>query len=758
MIRFTFTITILFFVLYSLEGQLSEGGLPPSFEILTLKSSDKLNSFELPRLRIEKLLRKDSNVSGRLPYSEYRKVKVDIKKEGTLTEIDNGSIWRYNIISENALSIGLIFNHYHLPPDAKLFVYSKNREIIYGVFTSNNNKLSKILAISDLSAKDIIIEYFEPFTAEFSGEVFLEKIGQAYRDIDGFFTKADDDYVDINCPLGDDFQLEKHAVARMSWEENGFGYLCTGALINNTKNDGTPYFLTARHCISSQTAASSLITRFNYEKSDCNSGLAPNLTLSGSSLKADYEPSDMTLLLLDETPPSNYQPYYAGWNALSDSILGWGSVIHHPAGDLKKVSIDYNQIISFPFSAEWDNESTSPEDSHWLVFLDEGLTEGGSSGCPLFDENNRIAGQLHGGGETHDFFGKLSWSWEGGIFSFQKLRFWLDPDDTGALIYDGYSPSGNKVEAIPMTDFQDVCIGEPVQLEDGSLFSPTLWNWSFLPATVDFTGGTDASSENPVVSFLENSTYSVILSTNNSVSSDSRTRASYIRANSELKPEITNYSGDKLTYCLFDSATFYASGAETYNWTVESGIEFISIDSSKLSEDNFVFYRNDTLDVDSNFTVVLSLTGSHGICSETVYDTLTVFYPFNDNIEDAVSLRLGLNGPFHNYCATVQAFESNPPEGSCNSQETWYGCEVSDTILDNSVWFTFPGPESGILSIDAPGFDNQIAIYEANTATDIISGDDSRYTIIAANDDFFGPDKDYSALIQGAGVEPGKTY
>ena len=96
----------------------------------------------------------------------------------------------------------------------------------------------------------LTVEYFEPDNVAFSGKLTLSEIGQAYRDI--FIASEEslqDEKVDINCPAGDPFQLEKHAVAKMTFHDDQYGYLCTGALINTTKSDGTPYFLTANHCI-----------------------------------------------------------------------------------------------------------------------------------------------------------------------------------------------------------------------------------------------------------------------------------------------------------------------------------------------------------------------------------------------------------------------------------------------------------------------------------------------------------------------------
>ena len=53
--------------------------------------------------------------------------------------------------------------------------------------------------------------------------------------------------------------LNDVAAGRMTYvgPDNRY-YYCTGSLLNNTKRDYTPYFLSASHCISTQAAATSL--------------------------------------------------------------------------------------------------------------------------------------------------------------------------------------------------------------------------------------------------------------------------------------------------------------------------------------------------------------------------------------------------------------------------------------------------------------------------------------------------------------------
>lgn len=757
--RKSFVLIWMLFAIISLKAQISEGGIPKSFELSDLKSTSNINHYNTPRLNVEKLLNEDKKNGLPLRYAKFHSVNINIKKVGSELTIDEGTIWRYRIKSEEAYSIGLQFKEYKLPENASLFIYNQSRNNIYGAFTSKNNKESGLLSIAEFPGNEVIIEYFEPRNVKFDGVLIIGKIGQAYRNIYSTVeSTTDDSFIDINCPEGDKVQLEKHAVAKMTWEEDGIGYLCTGSLINNVRNDGTPYFLTAHHCLSNNIASQTLITYFNYEKEDCNGSTIAGKTLSGSSLKATYYASDFTLLLLDNTPPANYQPYYPGWDAGEDSLVIGGTGIHHPSGLPKKVSIEQNQIFSYEWELNWEDVNTSPPHSHWILEFDSGITEGGSSGSPLFNSKKQIIGQLHGGADEFDFYGKISASWINGTYNFQRLKPWLDPDNTGVLKIDGYTPANNSLDAHFYSDFQTVCADEPLLLNDGSLFSPTSWEWSFEPSGVEYVNETNANSQNPEVIFNEEGSYTITLKVKNDVYANQVTRENYIVTGNNLDLSITSvYEPELCTEDLMEYS-YYATGADSFSWSVINGDSFILIDSSSLLTDTLYFSINDTVAIDSSFTIDIQLTGFHGECKDSIEESLSVVFPFNDNIENAYMLSLGKSGPYTNQCAGTQENEPNPPQGSCNTQETWCECEVSDTILENSVWFTFLGPETGIVAIDAPGFDDQIAVYEAESAEDILSGNESNYKIIGANDDYFGEDMDYSALIEKIVVEPGKMY
>src|SRR5690606_33774993 len=114
-----------------------------------------------------------------------------------------------------------------------------------------------------------------------------------------------------------------------------------GALINNVNEDGTPYFLTANHCLGNGTTT--WIFYFNYNSPQCspNQDGPLNQSIAGCTLLASKPGSDMALLELSSTPPSNYNVYYSGWDRSGNfptSQVG----IHHPSGDVKKICFDNN--------------------------------------------------------------------------------------------------------------------------------------------------------------------------------------------------------------------------------------------------------------------------------------------------------------------------------------------------------------------------------------------------------------------------------
>jgi len=358
---------------------------------------------------------------------------------------DSNRIWRIKIIATGAYFTNLIFEKYWLPEGARLFIY--NNLDTLGAYSNANNKTYTKFAIGPVIGDNFTIEYFEPKNVDTLGQIKIIKIIYAYKNILKSFGSSGNCNSNVNCPLGDEWDDQKRAVAMIL--TNTYFRICTGCLVNQVvgADELQPYFLTAKHCVDDEDV-NTWIFMFNYQSPNCNNINGPTYyTVSGSSLKAKKGTSDFALLQLDERPSPHYNVYYAGWSR--GGIYNWpssGTCIHHPRGDIKKISFEYNTLTStsrfgIPFFPS----------SFWKVDdWDIGTTEPGSSGSPLFDHGKRVVGQLLGGyaacgNNKSDWFGEFGWSWNYGNSSDERLKDWLDPYDTDIGYMDGTNPCYNDI-------------------------------------------------------------------------------------------------------------------------------------------------------------------------------------------------------------------------------------------------------------------------------------------------------------------------
>jgi PKD repeat protein len=457
------TTLVLFALIFSINSnaQLSEGGEPLGFSHHL--SIDDIPVVKMPSVNVNQLLAEDeiNNQFKDIPwrFGENFDVNLNLENSGVWESLPNNDrIWRLRIICKDAFSINLTYDDFHIPAGAKYFVYNTDQSHIIGAFTEINNQADRQFATNLVKGEEVILEYFEPNDVEFPGTISINIVTHAYRDAFAYakgFGSSGACNNNVNCPEGDDWQDEKRSVVMLVSGSSGF---CTGALVNNTLEDGTPYVLTANHCYSNP---STWIFWFNWEAPECaNPGSSPpHVSLSGATLKAKNAPSDFALVELNDMPPTEYNVFYSGWNNEDEPSTN-SICIHHPSGDIKKISFDDDP----PTSSGWGGSGSD----HWRIGqYEDGTTEPGSSGSPLFDQNHRITGQLHGGTAscssiTYDAFGKVSYSWDGGGTPSTRLSDWLDPNNSGVLVMDGYDPN------VPTVDYnaQLMQITAPVEYYD----------------------------------------------------------------------------------------------------------------------------------------------------------------------------------------------------------------------------------------------------------------------------------------------------
>lgn len=216
--------------------------------------------------------------------------------------------------------------------------------------------------------------------------------------------------VDIQCISNPSqaFLNTRLSVAKMIYAIGTSMFLCTGTLLNDT-DAGTqiPWFYTANHCFENndapfrtpaqmQVIANTLTTYWFFEAISCGSQAVPNFVTrsGGATYVYNNQPGDVLFLRLNESAPAG--SFFSGWSPTPFAAGQTGTGIHHPQGDLKKVSQGTVQGFSTPFFGATSNGYT---EIRWTL----GTTEGGSSGSGLwaFDGSQYFfRGGLWGGGAS----------------------------------------------------------------------------------------------------------------------------------------------------------------------------------------------------------------------------------------------------------------------------------------------------------------------------------------------------------------------
>ncbi len=511
-------------------SQINVGGLPMSS---MLELSENVPQVALPEFDVQKMLEEDRYTEqfGDIPtrYAKVFETDYSIANSGSWHELPDGSrVWRLAIYSPNAVSLSLCYRDFFMPRGATLFVYNADKSMVFGAFTELNNTSDRQFATVPVYGNKIIVEYYEPEYSRGMGSVAINQVIHAYKDIFGLSTIEEEPCnININCPIGAPWQEQKRSITRITFNQGGGGYLCTGSLINNTQNNRVPYYLFAEHCATDNY--STITFYFNYENPTCVGTLGSLAnTMVGATLKSASFMTDMRLVQLNQSVPASYNAHYNGWDRSGTNPQNQ-TAIHHPGGAVKKVSLDYQP------AANSNGFGGRLPSGFWEVIWDEGMTEGGSSGCPLFDQNKRVVGQNLGGNPANcnnpqsvrKVFGKFSESWAYGGTPSSQLKDWLDPINSGVMTLDGIDDVTGVAPVANFTaDVQVLPIGGGVvNFYDLSTNNPSSWSWSFPGANPPTSNVRNPTS----ISFTQTGNYTVSLTAGNSFGSNQKTSTSFIK-------------------------------------------------------------------------------------------------------------------------------------------------------------------------------------------------------------------------------------
>lgn len=218
---------------------------------------------------------------------------------------------------------------------------------------------------------------------------------------------------------------------------------CSGTLVNNTREDHTPYFLTAHHCVK-DADVTSIATYWFFRSAVCAANTnVPTTTkevTGGAALLYSNESNDTTLLRLNNPPPRGvlFSGLYTGPLNLGDTVRS----VHHPRGDLQKFSQGKYEAFG---SVVWLSDdkirlstflSREHESNYFAIKPTHGATEKGSSGSGLLARHNNrdyLVGVFTGGDadctKPHEFeaYGRLSRAWDNADAQGKTLKEFLAP-------------------------------------------------------------------------------------------------------------------------------------------------------------------------------------------------------------------------------------------------------------------------------------------------------------------------------------------
>jgi V8-like Glu-specific endopeptidase len=362
-----------------------------------------------------------------------------VSRDTALNCLDNefaqrdNKIWRkqIKIQSNGAKEIKIVFRKFVLSPNAIVsfytdslryqyqgayFVHKPDSSFISDFLNGEHCTIAIEIPMDEFDQNQILISQIKHFTESFEDAVR----GNDYSCL-----------IDVNCSEGNDWCDQKRSVAIYYFTQNGIDYLCTGALVNNYQNNFVQYFLTARHCTNKTIDWANTEFYFNYQKPSCNSGNGYEhdyYRVQGSQLVAycDVSWSDNAILRITEPIPLQANVYYAGVDITARSIGNKVTIIHHPHGMPKKITSGKLQNFAGP---------------RWEIYWDNGNTFPGSSGAPIFLNNNqRVIANNASSTPGFDCSNNYRQSWVGKVRSCNDIEDILF-GNSGLESYAGIDPN-----------------------------------------------------------------------------------------------------------------------------------------------------------------------------------------------------------------------------------------------------------------------------------------------------------------------------
>ncbi len=370
-----------------------------------------VNVHELVRVTAEEIAQVEQRMAAKYGSIDVAPPRIGLRRTidtGPLSVQDGSAkvtelgtfekLWTMKVRSPGAYGIRLHFTDFDVD-ESSVLVYAYTRTgqlVVEGPYTQQGPQRDGDFWTPTLPGDEAFVE----ITGRTEPRFRIEEVIHFDHDLNGEATESalDDGppllecHIDVNCHLDWINVHAKNATGRMAWcDETGACGSCTGTILND-KDDETrvPYFITARHCLSTQAEVDTLEVYWQYETDFCDldGGTPPvypgTLPKSvGGKLLNTYGENDMTFIRLNDS----WGYTFAGWTT-DTSVGAYG--IHHPKGSHKRIV--FVSDVGVCVDNCWCHDAT---DYDYYDMID-GLTQPGSSGSGVFNWNGQLAGQLRG--------------------------------------------------------------------------------------------------------------------------------------------------------------------------------------------------------------------------------------------------------------------------------------------------------------------------------------------------------------------------
>lgn len=417
----------------------------------SVRSNQKVNrmpSFDLAALQREDA-KKDS-MGGFFRFGKGFDVGYTLA-DGQWENVEGGRLWTMTFASANALSLNFVFNDFHLPEGAELYVENEDKTVAYGPVTKEATTENGVFLTDIIPGEQATIYLFEPSWCEGQSSLTIRRVVHGYRSTQTaeLARKAASNTrttYDLNIACYPDYEKEADGIGAIL-TSNGTA-LGSGALMMSTDFSFKPYFLTVYDFVDQnedgiitdeeRNAAENSAFKFRYKKVECgNTETTVSFTYNHAQIRAAWMDTMYSLVELSGNVKGNPNLTWLGWNRINETPTS-ATCPYYPSY--------YPESIFFDYSiATFDSPSYYLGNKGWIGNVDDGVLRVSAIGAPLLDQNNRVIGHICGAAIPTDesspsFYiaGKLSYSWFGDQTSATGLIYWLDPDGYGWSAMNSY--------------------------------------------------------------------------------------------------------------------------------------------------------------------------------------------------------------------------------------------------------------------------------------------------------------------------------